>query len=960
MADDLLAPLRAVTAADPGRLALQAAGRRPASHAQLLAMVEAAAAALNAAGVEPGSRVATILPNAAETAVAILSVASCAACVPVNPELPAAEMAAVLERAAVTHVLAPAGDGALRRLAEDGGLGLIELSPDPHGPAGAFRLSRARPGECPAQQSGAGAGRIALVLHTSGSTGSPKRVPLSVANLSASARSVAGSLGLGAGDVCLSMMPMFHIGALVDLMLAPLGAGGSVAFAGAISTPAFLAGLAAFAPTWSQAVPTVLRDMLAHEATREDLARMRRLRFIRAVSQPLPPKLHADFEARFGVALVPMFGMTETAGLIASTPLGKARPGSVGQPFGAQVMIADARGNPLSAGGRGEVLVSGPGVMAGYEGDGAGQGAPFAGRWLKTGDEGYLDADGYLFLTGRIKDVINRGGEKISPAEIDLLLADHPDVREAAAFPLPHPTLGEEVAVAVVRAPGAVLGEHEIVDCLRGRIAGFKLPRHVLFVDRLPRVPSGKLDRRALPALSGGALAARPRTEPRSDLARTLAGLWRRVLEVEDVFMEDDFFELGGDSLRATSLALLLEERFGSDLPVAELFDMPTLAGMADALDRRIATAAGEGLDPEIYRSLTRLMAGWQGRRRPGSLVVGRNTLGGKRPLYWIPQSLHGFEAIADRLDPDRPIYAMPTLSYTGRRTPENTARLARYYAGEIAAIQPQGPYLLSGFCQGGLVAFEVAKALRSAGREVALLAMQDRFVREPYDGEVALFWAKRGATSAYAMNSRPELLWAKYYSGPVSVFFSDADHHELHNPPFVDTFVRQLEDELARVEAGLRSDRAMRLRPLTPLEPGRLPARVKTGLSRFPRQGCALTLQVSVTNTGPSEWRPTRESGIVAASRWRVPRGEYPIVTDTAAALAGPVPPGGTIRLDLPVRVPMRCGPVTFEIEIMEDGAYSSEGRPTAHFSRLVFPIPPRLGDIGFGVSARSGPAAP
>lgn len=936
---DLLAPLRDWALAARQRPALRAAGRADSSFAELLATVEQAADTLRRCGVGPASRVATILPNAPETAVAILAVASIAAVVPVNPATPPQEMARILTDAAVTHVIAGSdGDvGAAARL----GLPVLRLEADRRR-TGAFAL---RGADMPAGNAAEARdpARIALVLHTSGSTGAPKRVPLSVANLSASARNIARSLELGPNDVCLAMMPMFHIGALVDLLLAPLSAGGSVAFAGAISTDAFFEAVALHRPTWFQAVPTVLRDILARAGERS--TGLGSLRLIRAVSQPLPEKLHAELEAALGVPIVPMFGMTETAGLIASAPLDPRlhRPGSVGRPCGPQVRIADAFGNEVEPGRRGEVLVRGDNVMAGYEGNAA-RADSFRGEWLRTGDEGHFDRDGFLFLTGRLKDVINRGGEKVSPLEIDLLLAGHPAIAEAAAFPLPHPTLGEEVAAAIVLKQGAALDEREAIAFLRPHLAEHKLPRRVIFLDRLPRVASGKLDRLALPALAGAIKAERTRTPPSTPLAKTLAAMWQKTLGVAEVAMEDDFFELGGDSLSALNFTQMLEQRFGRDLPVNLLFDAPTLVEMEATIARDMRPEAGPtDLEARIHAAVRRVTASWRGRRRrEDSLVVGRNTMGAKRPFFWVSQTLHGFDQISGAFDPDRPLYVMCSLSPTRLKSDANTRLLARRYAQEIDELQPDGPLLVGGFCQGGVVAFWIARHLQAQGREVGLLCLQDRFVAEPYDGEVSFFTGKRGGYCQYYSSVEPERGWSKYYSGHISVLGSSADHCELHEPGHVEEFVAQLESEFARVEAGLPPLENHARPPLTPLDKAARKAAVSFSAPLLMRQGSSRTIRVKARNTSPLAWEPTNRSGLILASRWQTFNRVHPYLLDGRAVLDRAVPAGGNVEFALDIQVPMVGLPMLLEMDMVEDGIcwFSQDrGRPTR---RLVIPLPP------------------
>ncbi|MFU0507345.1 AMP-binding protein [Pseudaminobacter sp. NGMCC 1.201702] len=949
MNQDILAPLRNNARLSPDCIALRSHDKPDTSISGLLNIVDSAVCWMAEHGVTPQSRVATLLPNAPETAVAILAGAACATVVPMNPAYPPAETQRLLAEAGVTHLIThPSCIPGAISAAAGSSIRVLQLTSTASGLTGAFELACVDEGRTtgtagPAEPASP---RTVLVLHTSGSTGAPKRVPLTAENLSASAWNVARSLELQPTDICLHMMPMFHIGAVADLLLAPLYAGGSTAFVPAISSDAFFGGLRHFSPTWFQAVPTVLRDILAYAATAEDVENVRRLRFVRSVSQPLPDRLQKEFGLTFGTTLVPMFGMTETAGLITSTPLDRTREkrGSVGIPFGTNVKICDSFGNEVGPFKRGEVLVSGPNVMAGYEGQESAHSDAFIGKWLRSGDEGFFDDDGFLFLTGRLKDIINRGGEKISPLEIDLILAGHPAIREAAAFPLPHPSLGEEVAVAVVTAANSGLDARGVKDYLRGRVADFKIPRAVTFLDRLPRVPSGKLDRLALPGLAGATAGhASERRAPGTPLAKTLAALWQRTLKVPDIAMDDNFFDLGGDSLSATNLMLLLEERFGNDLPTALLFEQPTLREMEQVLDGRIGRArADDRLDPALYAAVKNATAAWRGKRQDNSLILGRNTLGVKRPFFWVCQSMWQFEMLSENLDPERPFHILSSLSNTRLKSDGNTNRLARYYAAEILSIQPQGPYLLGGFCQGGVVAFEIAKALRAMGREVALLCLQDRFIAEPYDGEVALFWGKRGWFCAYDLNDEPERGWAKYYSGPLSVFHSAADHDDLHKMPHVGTFARQLEAEFERIEAGLPPSYRRKFKALQPLNPKNFKSSVRVKVPLFMRQGSSHTIKVTVTNKSPLSWEPTEKSGIILASRWRSFDRLHGYALDARRPLTQEIRPSQSLTLDLRIKVPMRGLPMFLDVDLVEDGVHWFGGFGHSGTSKLVIPLAP------------------
>lgn len=947
---DLLVPLEEHARTAPDAPALRSHGHPDMSFQQLISTIRDTQSALFDAGVCAGSRVAIILPNSPETAVSILAIASCATAIPLNPAFPARELQSLLAMTHVTHVLSD-NELSCQVGPIEAALGAtaLRLGCAADRVTGSFSLEAHVVSRSPqSKNSSSGCDRTSLVLHTSGSTGRPKRVPLTAANLFSSAWNVARSLELGADDTCLNMMPMFHIGALVDLLLAPLYAGGSVAFAKSISAKSFLQGVRYFQPSWFQAVPTVLADIQTSSAATEEIASVSRLRLIRAVSQPLSAIAKAKFEQKFGVPLIPIYGMTETAGLVSSMPLQPkaGKEASVGIPHGADVRIVDGFGNEVPSGTRGEVLISGPGVLFGYETDGhEASGDTFRGRWFRSGDEGYIDEDGYLFLTGRLKDLINRGGEKISPIEIDQVLMEHPAIREAAAFSLPHPTLGEEIAVAIVRAGAAEIDAGEVRSALRGRLAEFKIPRLVYFLTELPRLPSGKLDRLALPKLVTQVQSTTVRTAPHTPLSKKLAAMWRESLGVRDIANEDDFFDLGGDSLSAVNFATLVEQHFGSDIPVELLFEAPTLRGMEATLSSQIATrTTSPRLEPDIQAAVRKIVSVWRGKRPfPDSLLVGRNTVGTKRPFFWVSQSLQGYDALAEYLDPDRPLYGMTSLSRTGLKSDENTKRLARHYAEEICRVQNSGPYLLGGFCQGGVVAFEIAKVLRAQGQEIASLCLQDRFVPEPYDGRVAFFWGKGGINCAYHLHVRPERGWSKYYSGSISVHRSDADHCDLHNHPHIEVFASQLEDEFRQVERQVNASACHWDQPLLRLDNSCYRARVRARAPIFARQGSEHLLRVEVKNESSEAWEPTSLSGIILAARWHAIDRRQPFTLDGRCELPRRIDPGRKEFFNLPVRVPMRSFPMRLEIDLVEDGIAWFADVGTSGTKKLVVPLRPR-----------------
>ena len=372
--------------------------------------------------------------------------------------------------------------------------------------AGSFTLhpdmplsgTAAHPGMAEAQD-------VALVLHTSGTTSRPKIVPLRQINVTASAYHIGVSLALTPGDVSLNIMPLFHIHGLIAATLASVAAGGAVSCTPGFNAFRFFAWFDEVRPTWVTAVPTMHQTLLQYaERNREILARGR-LRLLRSSSASLPPQVMTALEEAFGVPVLESYGMTEAAHQMAANPLPPAPhyPGSVGIAAGPEVAIMDEAGTLQPPGTPGEVVIRGRNVTAGYEANPDANAKAFTHGWFRTGDEGWLDEAGYLRLTGRLKEIINRGGEKVSPLEVDAVLMDHPAVQQVVTFAMPHDKLGEEVAAAVVLREGLSVDEAGLRAFAGERLAGFKVPRRIVFLAEIPKGATGKLQRIGLSARLG-------------------------------------------------------------------------------------------------------------------------------------------------------------------------------------------------------------------------------------------------------------------------------------------------------------------------------------------------------------------------------------------------------------------------------------------------------------------------
>jgi acyl-CoA synthetase (AMP-forming)/AMP-acid ligase II len=487
--------------------ALRAPGVAALSYAGLRNNLHRTMQTLNGFGIGRQDRVAIVLPNGPEMASAFVCIAAAATAAPLNPVYRADEFEFYLsDLNAKALVVEKGSQSPALAVAEKLGVQILELTPSGEG-AGAFTLAQAKPATAaaPALPGPAQKDDIALILHTSGTTSRPKIVPLSHANVCASAVNVRNSLQLAAGDCGLNIMPLFHIHGLIAGLLAPLSAGSAIFCTPGFNALKFFAWLTEAKPTWYTAVPTMHQTILARAAQNADVIAANPLRFMRSSSSSMPPQVIAGLEQAFGAPLVEAYGMTEAAHQMASNPLPPAKriPGTVGLAAGPEVAIMDTDGNLLARGDTGEIVIRGPNVTSGYENNPKANAEAYTHGWFRTGDQGVMDADGYLSITGRLKEIISRGGEKISPREVDEILMDHPAVQQVVTFGIPHDKLGEEVGAAVVLREGASATEKELREFVAIRLADFKVPRKILFLEEIPKGATGKLQRIGLAAKLG-------------------------------------------------------------------------------------------------------------------------------------------------------------------------------------------------------------------------------------------------------------------------------------------------------------------------------------------------------------------------------------------------------------------------------------------------------------------------
>jgi acyl-CoA synthetase (AMP-forming)/AMP-acid ligase II/thioesterase domain-containing protein len=664
---------------------------------------------LRLAGHACDARIGVLMPNGPEAILTIVAVACCSIAVPLDPRLSPVEIDQRLDMLRLNALLLPQGSASeARQAAERRRLAIIEAAPAGHGQLGidiAVQVSNS-----PAIDAEPDPGSPAFILQTSGTTAQPKLIPFSHNNMLAAAARLQAWFGLTPSDRCLSVSPPYYSHGLKVTVFTPLLTGGSIAVPanGAIALDEWLDVLR---PTWYSAGPTLHTAVLDKAKSLEDVQAAHTLSFVVSGGAPLPKEVQDSLQRILGVPVLEHYGSSEAAQIAANLPPpGQNRPGTCGQPWPDTVAIVGEDGHPLPAGERGEIWVRGPTVMSGYLDASELNQAAFIKGWFRTGDIGSLDADGFLSLHGRLSELINRGGEKIAPAEIESALLRHPAVAEAAAFAIPHPRLGQDVAAAIVHHVGAQTTPAELRQFLQRELASFKIPRRILILAQLPKGPTGKVQRRRLcESLDGllgdqGAMPVPAVNKGPLDLEAELLTLWRRLLKSEAVMVDDDFFASGGDSLLAMEMLIEVERLIGHLVPETILFGAETIRQLAP----KIALQAGT----------------------PATPFFQFHARGDRPPLFFFNGDLvsghTGVRRMVELFGPDYPIISMDAHGLRGGLIPPSIEEMAADRLPLILERQASGPFLLGGKCNGAMVAFEAARLLMAAGHKVEMVAMVD------------------------------------------------------------------------------------------------------------------------------------------------------------------------------------------------------------------------------------------
>ena len=918
--------------------ALANSGQRPAltgtdrvtlTFADLLGRRDAWRYALDGAGITTSHRVATLLPDSASTASALLSMIDAVSLMPLNPAGSTVSLARLLADAGVDAVvcaaeLLPQWQDALDAL-EDiavfvvaGGDQTIQLQGAAAPPT---RIDRT-PG---------------LVLQTSGSTGTPKRVPLTPDQLVLSAAYIARHLELTGDDRVVHALPMFHIGAIVDLLIAPLLTGGSAIIAGDQTPERIRDAILDQGATWLQLVPTSLRRLVETTDPAEARAITERLRLIRMVSADLPDHLLQQTRAMLPDSVIlQMYGMTETTGQITSQPPdpGAQLTGSVGRAAGPEIALIDGQGALVATGREGEVCVRGPTVMAGYEGADE---TPRYGTWFRTGDLGRLDAEGNLFLTGRLKEQINRGGEKISPLVIERATRALPGVVEAVAYPVPHPTLGEQPQLAIIG--DGTLREADVLDTLRPQLAPHEMPRHIRFLTELPRLPSGKTDRRALAAQAPDADQVDP--VPESEMGRIVSRLWQDALKCRAPHAGSDFFEDGGDSLSATEFVIRLSDALSDTLPPNILFNAPRFGQLVAVLEQRqdgeVAANPGE---PPFLRYVRDRMAGWRGEPAgPRGLIIARNTFRDGPPVFFCSNGLLLPDRFETKIFTDHPLYLLRSLHGMEKTWRRHLDALADIYADEIRTlVTPGEPFFLGGFCAGAIVMSAVADRLAAIGLAPQHFIAVDSMLTQPTVYPVFYVWSDDPRFSAAAIFEDPRRGFGWLHPQGADYVHCPTRHIELLAGP--DT-TRPVCKALMPVLAGDPAPLNAHPEELMMADRrARHSAKIRVSAPLVLPRSSAKDVTVTVTNTSGQVWPETATSGLYMSLGYEGLRGTPFLPRRSVLALAQPLAPGQSVSARFQVTWPDadHSRPLFMCLAMMDDGfgAFHESGRGLAR--RLVF----------------------
>jgi oxalate---CoA ligase len=688
-------------AAAPGSPALVGADSQQITFSALMASISGFARRLANAGVRPEHRVGLLVPPGMPGAQLAVALASNVALAPINPALKPNEVVEFVRVSKLHAIVIPQWleKSDTREAVLEQQITAFEAVRLPDTTLDLQLLTA--PAGTPIPLRPMKDSDVALLLRSSGTTGAPKLIPVTHGNLGAMAEKLGSGLWfrLTAQDRAACTAPLYYAAGLKTSLFVPLMLGASVVFPPVKQVFDLAEWVGALKPTYLSVAPGALQAMIERVRALPREFDGSSLRFVMCASSYLPEETRVAAQSMLRVPVLEFYGLSE-AGIMAANPVapGKAKPDTVGLPAPGELLVVDENRQPVANGSVGEIMICGPTLMPGYLPSDDSTPDQLHEGWLLTGDLGRLDQDGYLSIEGRLKEVINRGGEKVFPYEVEKAILQHPAILEAAAFGVPHPRLGESVAAAVVLKPGRVIAEGELKEFLAARLSAFKLPRRLCYLPTLPRGASGKVSRRSL--IQAYLSESREFVPPKTDsfLQLELLDLWKRLLGTPNIGLDDDFFDKGGDSLLATELLVEIEALTGKPYPQTELSTL-TIS--------RIAQVVASDL-PAERALMTQVKAG---SGIPLFLCHGD----------YLDRGIYA-QKLAALLPGDHPVFLLHC--YADRLFGSSMEEIARVYLQHVLAAASGSPVFIAGYCNGGTVAWHLAHLLRSAGVEVVELLL--------------------------------------------------------------------------------------------------------------------------------------------------------------------------------------------------------------------------------------------
>ncbi|NTW32323.1 MAG: AMP-binding protein [Bacteroidetes bacterium] len=684
------------------------------SYADFWKQIEFISGSLKKVGLRNGDSIITYIPDNFYTPIVIFSVVNTAICVPLNRALTSSELCASIKRIKPRAIIINENinDEQFNQIKKELNFAVIKISwqavyskPKITTDLDDFKIIKQRYSS-----------DISLILMTSATTGRSKLVPLRHKQLLELIKNGFTVFPEAMNGRILIMIPHFHIQWLMAYFI-QMFSGGSIIQTEGFNEGVFIQCFTNLNPTQFTANPTILEALTTFPVDFYKNNAFSELRFIVSTGTTLLPALRNRVENLFHTRVYQGYGLTETSA-ITKTPklVSEDREGSVGKCIGAEVKIIDEAGEFLDFGETGEIIVRGSTVISAYIDDPEANKASFINGWFRTGDLGKLDADGFLYLSGRKKEMINRGAEKILPGEVEEAILRHPSVKEAVVFPYPHIRLGEDVAACIVL--NNPLSLVDLRKFLKNHIAPFKIPHLIFHVESIPKGTTGKPQRTKLaelllPTIDFNKTVSGSNREF-NDIEYNLAEIWKNLLNVNTVDLHDDFFQIGGDSICAVQMLCLIEEKWGCVIKSEELIISSALESIAGMIQNKLISG-------DI-----------SGSKIPENKIIVIQETGNKAPYFLVAlkgENLSIYRDLIRELGTEQPIYGLTTeMHYTDNISLSLLEQIASIYVDLICKTQPEGQYHIAGTSLSGMIALETANQLILKPTKIVTVILFDTF----------------------------------------------------------------------------------------------------------------------------------------------------------------------------------------------------------------------------------------